>query len=54
MKFMEEVKVGGLVGLFAGVSLSDIQAVVTIGVGLATIAYIVSKTIRIWRRKKQQ
>jgi uncharacterized membrane protein (Fun14 family) len=52
MRFMDEIKIGGLVGLFAGVSLAQVQAVVTISVGIATFVYIVSKTIKVWRGKK--
>jgi uncharacterized membrane protein (Fun14 family) len=54
MKFMDEIKIGGLLGLFAGVTLAQVQAVVTIAVGIATFVYIVSKTVKIWRSKKAE
>lgn len=50
----EVYKIGGAIIAFIGVSLSDLEALVRIGVGVATFCYIGSKAYRIWFPKPQQ
>lgn len=45
------VAVVGAVGFIASLSLTDVSVLVSIGVGVATLVYIVSKTIFLFRNK---
>lgn len=48
----EPVKVVFLAGTFFGLSQADIEFAIKSGVGLVTIIYIVTKTVKIWFKKK--
>jgi len=49
----EPIKVFGAAGTYFGVSLADCKDIIQIVVGLATFAYILSKTVKIWTKKKR-
>lgn len=54
MSVPEPVKVLLAAGTYFGVSQADIEFAIRSAVGLATILYIVSKTAKIWFKKKKE
>jgi len=50
--FPEPAKVAMAALTFFGISLSDINLVVQISVGLAVFTYTITKTVKMWRKKK--
>lgn len=53
MEVPEPVRVAFAAILFGGVSLADINILIQILVGLATLTYIMTKTIKLWMGKRK-
>ncbi len=50
---LAKVSIVGVVGYFATVSLTDVATVVSIAVGIATLTYVILKTVLLWRNRKR-